>query len=218
MVYIFDEADRLSERWCARSLCLLSKARKERVRRQQNALKKRGLIVGALLLRLAMRREYPGEDPGVLRRGAFGKPYYSNGPCFNLSHRDATIVCAVSDRPVGVDVETYFSETVCDPAFFLSEPEMRYWRKHRSAVTLTQLWSLKEAAGKYRGLGLNGGLKATDMTPLVGFCGRRSGLWHENTARKNNVITFFGETMPVFNQVTLQTLTQFCEQEREAMR
>ena len=42
-----------------------------------------------------------------LERGPMGKPFFAGleGRCFNLSHSGTLALCALSDRPVGVDIQ-----------------------------------------------------------------------------------------------------------------
>lgn len=68
-----------------------------------------------------------------------GKPYVKNAPFhFSLSHSGDYAVCAISDSPVGVDIE--------------QERELTEKFKKRFAETILQ-WTKKEAKGKLTGNG-----------------------------------------------------------------
>ena len=59
------------------------------------------------LLALALEREYGLREPPEIAREPGGKPFFPGHPalCFNLSHSRGAAVCALHDKPVGVDIE-----------------------------------------------------------------------------------------------------------------
>jgi 4'-phosphopantetheinyl transferase len=75
-----------------------------------------------------------------------GKPYFPDRPdiCFSLSHTSSHVLCAVSARPVGADIETVRSvrpgvaERVCTP-------------DELGAFDFFELWVLKESFLKLSG-------------------------------------------------------------------
>ena len=84
-----------------------------------------------------------------------GKPVYSGlDTHFNLSHAGTCVVCAVSDRPVGIDIERprknaikvaerFFTQAECD---WIGDDILRFAR----------IWTLKEAYAKLTGDGIAG--------------------------------------------------------------
>ena len=84
-----------------------------------------------------------------------GKPVYSGLEIhFNLSHAGTCVVCAVSDRPVGIDIERprknaikvaerFFTQAECD---WIGDDSLRFAR----------IWTLKEAYAKLTGDGIAG--------------------------------------------------------------
>ncbi len=110
---------------------------------------------GRLLLRHALAQA--GLSPDLeLRRLPNGKPYLP-GLHFNLSHSGAWAVCAVSDGPVGVDLER--ERPLRSPVERkLTAAEQSYLSmldpgQRQSAFF--DLWVLKEAALKQTGEGLS---------------------------------------------------------------
>ena len=95
------------------------------------------------LLALAVKREYGLKELPETSREPGGKPFFPSRPelCFNLSHSHGAAVCALHDRPVGIDVEKLrpapkrLAEGMDDEAFF-------------------RLWTAKEATVKRRGEGV----------------------------------------------------------------
>lgn len=136
----------------------LPPARAERLRRlavPQACLS----LAGELLVRYALRRVF-GAAASTLCFAASpgGKPYlvHPQGLHFNLSHSGHWCVCAVHDRPVGVDIQQvrparfsaiakrYFSPADCARLQAEPEPEALFYT----------LWTQREALGKLLGVGL----------------------------------------------------------------
>lgn len=93
--------------------------------------------------------------------GSHGKPYFSDYPgiFFNISHCHRGIVCAVMDKPVGIDIEEIqFDEDLAKVIFNPEELEAV-----RSAdepeVKFTEFWTRKESFLKLTGEGLRDNLK-----------------------------------------------------------
>ena len=95
------------------------------------------------LLTLALEREYGLHELPEIARESGGKPFFPSHPdiCFNLSHSHGAAVCAIHDKPVGVDVEKLrpapqrLAGGMEDEAFF-------------------RLWTAKEATVKRQGMGI----------------------------------------------------------------
>lgn len=129
------------------ALPLLPADRQERVRRAPTREKKlQNVCAGLLLRRLA------GDAP--ILRGEHGKPRLEQGPHFSLSHGGQLAVLAVSDAPVGVDVERPrpVAESVARRYFL---PEEQTWMAADPAERFFRLWTRKEAVLKCCGRGLS---------------------------------------------------------------
>lgn len=100
-----------------------------------------------------------------------GKPFWKGGSLFvSLSHSGSYIAAAVGREPVGVDVE---KKRKAAPAV-----AKRWFRPEENALLETlsepertrlffRLWTMKEAALKYAGEGLSGGLETVDCLSLI---------------------------------------------------
>lgn len=119
------------------------------------------------LLQWALSREY-GLDIANLHRDRTpaGKPFFTDCPVrFSLSHCPGLVCCALSQFPVGVDVECSrpiskrLMERVCtdeEYAWLLSQPD-------RNAAFLS-LWTLKESVMKLSGQGIAYGFQKASFT------------------------------------------------------
>lgn len=68
---------------------------------------KQGHDVAYGLLRYAVKRLFDLPELPDIAKAEGGKPYFPQYShiCFNLSHSHGGVVCAVHDKPIGVDVE-----------------------------------------------------------------------------------------------------------------
>lgn len=99
------------------------------------------------------------------RYGSQGKPYFKELPLFfSLSHSGEYVLCAVSRREVGADIQrlTSVNELKLANRFF-SEPERRILERCESALERRRLffgfWARKEAWGKLTGEGVAAALQ-----------------------------------------------------------
>ena len=115
-------------------------------------------MASELLLR-ELLTEHTGADFAGFRflRTPRGKPYAENAPHFNLSHSGDWLLCAVSDAPVGVDIE---APREVSPALIrrTCTPEEQAFLADHPGCFL-QLWTAKEAYLKYLGTGITGDLR-----------------------------------------------------------
>lgn len=109
-----------------------------------------------LLSRLAA--EHWGLAPlPEMAREAGGKPFFPAWPerQFSLSHSKGLALCALSDRPVGADVERVRPRREHLPRYVMSDREYRWFENRGSRwEDFYALWTLKEAKVKCTGEGL----------------------------------------------------------------
>lgn len=106
-------------------------------------------LAGRFLLKKMVKEIYGRENFSVFY-GENGKPQLDF--CFfSISHSGDYVVCAVSDRPVGADIElsARFKRREKYPLF--SERESRYVNAEDSAFRFCLLWTRKEAYVKASG-------------------------------------------------------------------
>ncbi len=88
---------------------------------------------------------------GDFQYNEYGKPYITGGPCFSISHCKEGIAVAVSDEPVGIDIEgiRHADEELIRRVMNPAEQE-----QIRSDRDFTRLWTQKEAVVKAIGTGI----------------------------------------------------------------
>lgn len=117
-------------------------------------------LLGEALVGFALR-EYWNLPLGTYRiaRGEKGKPFIvgREDVFFNLSHSGEYVVCAVSDREIGVDIEKRAKARMEVAGRFFHEREVRVLTSLHG-IKQDQLffnyWSVKESYLKYTGMGL----------------------------------------------------------------
>lgn len=107
------------------------------------------------LLALALEREYGLRQVPETAREPGGKPFFPSRPdiCFNISHSRGAAVCALHDKPVGIDVEKL-------------RPAPRRLAKGMEGDAFFRLWTAKEATVKRRGEGIASLLQPMEPDPL----------------------------------------------------
>ena len=95
--------------------------------------------------------------------GENGKPYLKSGEFFfNISDCDGQLVCAVSDKEIGIDIQKIcekprVARKICQP---------QELEQIKTPEDFTRIWTLKEAFVKANGAGLGYGLQNVDTTSL----------------------------------------------------
>lgn len=126
--------------------------------------------------------------------GPHGKPYLENGPEFNLSHTRGVVAVAVSESPVGLDIERLRPYLPSLPKRVLS-PGERSWfsgRGERPEDFFT-LWTLKESYLKFLGTGLRGIPNETEFYYDGQWHLRNSALWFWTFAEKDLRVALCGD-------------------------
>lgn len=100
---------------------------------------------------------------------------------FNVSHAGDYVACAVSSRPVGIDIEQHVPRDFLLFQTLWSEEEKRQYAL-QDAETFYALWTAKESYGKYKGFGLHPSLAQTTI--------RQDGSIHHAGAEQARIIPF----------------------------
>lgn len=144
------------------ALPLLSDQRREQTLKFKFEQGRKTCAMAYLLLCEGLRREYGiGEKP-VFEYGEHGKPSLVGHPeiHFNLSHCRQAVICAVSDRPVGVDVESVreFHDSLV--RYTMNDREVeQIARSSDPRWEFIRLWTMKEAVLKLSGTGISDNIK-----------------------------------------------------------
>lgn len=126
-----------------------------------------------LLLCLALKERGIDYSSAKICLGEYGKPYIEGKSIkFSLSHSGKIAVCALGDEEVGVDVQKIVSLRAGMAEKICSEAELnalKFIGNEEAAEEIIRLWTAKESAVKYLGLGLSFPLKRVEVsfTPKI---------------------------------------------------
>ena len=156
-IYINDDIAHFD--WQA-ALPLLSEQRREQCLHFKHELGRKTCAAAYLLLCEALRKEYGIDEAPVFEYGEHGKPSIVGHPdiYFNLSHCREAAICVVSDKPVGVDIETIRPYKESLARYVMNDDELQ--RINGSALEFTKLWTQKEAVVKLSGHGISNDMKS----------------------------------------------------------
>lgn len=133
--------------------------RKKKIESFRNSKGKKESFAAGILLKKVCERH--GISDHVIKIGEHGKPELE-GFYFNLSHSGDMVLCAVSEKPVGCDIEKIEVPALKIAKRFFTENENQYLEnvgEDRKAEEFFRLWTMKEAYVKMTGEGLTCSLK-----------------------------------------------------------
>ncbi len=160
---------------------LMNEDKQHRVDRFRFVDDKKRSVAGEMLARKAIA-EWCGVLPESITFDIkdLGKPYAKDLPVeFNISHSGDMVVCAVDDKPVGIDIEQIRPINLTVAKQICTDKELLYLFGHmptKQDYTYTtdtevltrffELWTAKEAYGKYKGNGIQNIKIDTDKITL----------------------------------------------------
>ena len=100
-----------------------------------------------------------------LLKKKFGKPYFNNGPFFNISHSGRYVVMAVSNKEIGVDIEENNNRDMSSLLRIFNEAEAKMIKEHHDFY---YMWCAKESLIKCMGITI-GAVKEIPSLPLNGL-------------------------------------------------
>lgn len=169
MVYVDTDFENLDLRAALESVSAQRRATATGFKRE---LDQRLSVAVYMLLKRALKEEYGIDGNPVFGYGEGGKPYLIGHPeiHFNMSHCRHAAVCAVDDRPIGIDVETIRPYNDALARYVLNADEYQSVAvSAKPEVEFTRLWTMKESLLKLTGTGLRRDLKTLLPHPTATF-------------------------------------------------
>ena len=171
--YKYDIRD-MSENECNKWFSLMSEDKKQKVSRFHFDDDRKRSAIGEMVAKKAIAElcGVPAEEI-IFGLEKNGKPYAENADVhFNISHSGNLVVCAVDDKPVGIDVEQIRNIELkvakrvytADELFYLfgfhpEEEDFSILPDEKMRLRFFELWTAKEAYLKYTGEGIASELK-----------------------------------------------------------
>ncbi len=154
----------------------LEQRRKEKIAGcKQIDTRKQSLGAGLLLKHVLEIHDI--QNPGIYF-GMHGKPEV-RGLCFNLSHSKDMVLCAVSDKAIGCDVEAISCAPQKVADRFLCDGEKEYLNNFSGEMrekAFCRFWTMKESYVKMTGEGLSPAPKSFEMKMEEELCVYRKGI------------------------------------------
>lgn len=160
---------------------LMSAEKKARVDRFRQPDDKKRTVAGEMLARKAIAQWCGVEAESIkFDTAEHGKPFAVGLDVeINISHSGNMVVCAVSDQPVGIDIELIRPVDLRTAKHFCTPEDLEYLFGHTPSEEefikteeeailhrFFQIWTVKEAYCKWSGIGIVGG-KTITMNEIV---------------------------------------------------
>lgn len=140
----------------------ISEQRMAQTMKFKHELGRRQCVASYLLLKEALSSEYGIEENPLFDYLEGGKPVLRNNPDihFNISHCRIAVAVAVSDEPIGIDIETIrpYKDDLARHVLSDSEYESVV-SSSKPDVEFIKLWTRKEAVLKLSGEGIRRDLR-----------------------------------------------------------
>ena len=160
------------------ALPLLSEQRREQALRFKYEQGRKTCAMAYLLLCEGLQKEYGLTEKPVFTYGEHGKPSIIGHPDihFNLSHCREGVICAMSEQPIGVDIESIREYKESLVRYTMNDQEVQQiLQAERPEVEFIRLWTMKEAVLKLTGQGIVDNMKevltqakTSELTTVVG--------------------------------------------------
>ncbi|MHA6532883.1 4'-phosphopantetheinyl transferase family protein [Paenibacillus sp. BAC0078] len=142
-------------------LDLLSEERRERTLRYRREEDRIRSVLAEALIRTLLIKEHNMDNRSLrFAVNQYGKPYLADLPgCqFNLTHAGDYVLCAIDQKPLGIDVEEIKPIDLSIASRFFApgeSQEIERMPEDRRLDHFYQLWTAKESYIKFRGTGLS---------------------------------------------------------------
>ena len=140
----------------------ISEQRREQALKFKHEQGQRLCVLAYQLLKQGLKDEYGIVENPVFDYNEHGKPTIVGHPeiCFNLSHCREAAICVLSDRPVGVDVESIREYKDSLVNYTMNKEEIcQIESAENPAAAFIRLWTMKEATMKLIGTGISNDMK-----------------------------------------------------------
>ena len=171
---IFNDMTQCGEQEVARLLPLVSEQRREQALRYTHTFGQYCCLKSyEMLQQLLASTPYTLRATPTFLYNEHGAPYLQGGPCFSISHCKQGIAVAVSDLPIGIDIEGLrrVDEALVRKTMN-QEEQSQIAMSQNPEVEFIRLWTRKEAYVKMLGTGI-----ISDMHGILSDVS--SVQWHE---------------------------------------
>ena len=163
---IFDDMKQCTEQEVARLLPLVSEQRRQQALGYKHLFGQFCCLKSyEMLMQLLNPNLYTLHfTPYTFLYNEYGQPRIEGGPCFSISHCQHGIAVAISEKPIGIDIEHIRTAKPELVERTMNEKEQaEIWAATSPDIAFTCLWTKKEAVLKMQGTGITSmdGIKNT---------------------------------------------------------
>lgn len=148
---------------------IIDAERRQQIDRLRSVNSKKQVVAGEMLLRKAVAKRYGILEETIrFRKNKYGKPYAVGLQVeFSISHSGGVVACALSDTPVGIDVEVIRPIDMHVARFICTSNDLKFLFGHMPAewefsettdcnilTRFFKIWTAKEAFFKRNGTGI----------------------------------------------------------------
>ena len=153
---LFDDMTQCTEQEVARLLPLVSDQRRQQALAYKHLFGQFCCLKSyELLMQLLASAPYAIHHTPSFLYNEHGAPRLEHGPCFSISHCKHGIAVAVSEKPIGIDIEHIRTTKPELVERTMNEQEQNeIWAAASPDVAFTRLWTQKEAVLKMQGTGI----------------------------------------------------------------
>ena len=150
----------IPEKTLSRLMALVSPAKRDRVERLLSKRNAVNMLMGEVITRMAISVR-TGLKNHMLEfsLNQYGKPLLLNDPDlhFNISHSGNLVVCALDNKPVGIDVEIHKQVNLKIARRYFCQDENNFIIADMGKVIerFYKIWTMKESYVKWEGRGMS---------------------------------------------------------------
>ena len=168
-IYVAEVEPLMEDTFYQKALSMVSKDRQEKAGKMIQRPDTARSVAAGLLLHYAVKENTDLHWDGSCLVKEHGKPMLPKelGLYFNLSHSGEYVLCAISDKETGADIQRHekYQDRLAE-RFFHPE-ELAYFREAEDRKQcFYDLWCLKESCIKCTGRGLSTGLESFSVVPF----------------------------------------------------
>lgn len=178
-IIVFDQMDVITPDEIQRLLPLVSDERRDDAMRYKHLFGQFACLKSYVMLRELLERRGLSH-PFLFGKNEHGKPFLIDHPevHFNISHCKNGIAVAVSDAPVGIDIESFRQVSESLLSYTMNEEERRVIQESDDPMrTFIEYWTKKEAVFKLHGTGITHHLHEL-------LCGDEQVTTHVNSSKR----------------------------------
>lgn len=152
----------ISEKVLEELIKFISKEKKSKLQKLKHREDKLRCLIGEILVRYIIAETISIKDSDIIfETNIYGKPFlrdYSDFH-FNISHSGDFVLCAIDNKPIGIDIEKVLSiEYEAIVTNFFTSKEMNYIMRGNFKNQINkfyEIWTIKESYVKAYGQGIN---------------------------------------------------------------